>query len=83
MLRRLKTVSLLLVLATCGCDGGGGSGKTFITRHPNWNYEAYERIAIVPFHYPKNKPGAREAALQATYMLEDLFATNTNFTSYL
>ena len=79
MLRGLSAIPLLLTLAACGCDGSGGSKKAFITRHPDWDYEAYQRIAIVPFHYPEGKEGAREAALQASYMLEDLFAGNSNF----
>jgi len=80
MLRGLKKMlSFLLLGSVCGCNGGGGKGA-YITQYPNWNWKSYERIAVVPYHYPKGKKGAAEAAQQATYMLEDLLATNGNFT---
>jgi hypothetical protein len=78
MLRGLKAPSFLLLLAACGC-GGGGKGA-YITQFPNWDWQTYERVAVVPYHYPKGKKGAAEAAQQATYMLEDLLAANGNFT---
>ena len=78
MLRGLRTLSFLLALVACGC--GGGSKRTYPTRFPNWNWEAYERIAVVPYRYPPGKKGARPAAQQATYVLEDLLAANGNFT---
>lgn len=78
MARELKTLSFLLVLAACGCDGGGKS--TYITRFPDWSWKAYERIAVVPYQHPGDKPQARAAAEQATYLLEDLLVRNGNFT---
>jgi hypothetical protein len=79
MLRGLKSLPFLLVLAAWGCNGGGGK-SVYITRYPNWSWRSYERIAVVPYHYPKREKGAAEAARQATYLLEDLFAANGNFT---
>ena len=78
MLRGLRALSFLLLLAAWGCGGGGKS--TYITQYPQWDWEQYERIAVVPFRCPPGKPGASEAALQATYTLEDLLAANGNFT---
>lgn len=78
MLRGLKTLSFLLALVACGCDGGGKS--TYITQFPDWDWKVYERVAVVPYHYPQERGGARPAAQQATYMLEDLLAANGNFT---
>ena len=77
MLRGLKTLAFLVLLAAWGCGGGGKS--TFITQYPQWDWEQYERIAVVPFHCHQGKPGANEAARQATFMLEDLLAANGNF----
>ena len=79
MLRGLKVLSFLSLLVVWGCGGGGGK-RAFITQYPGWDWEQYERIAIVPFRCPEGKPGAPEAARQATYMLEDLLAANGNFT---
>ncbi len=79
MLRRSMGLPLLLVLTTWGCNGGGGK-SAYITRYPSWDWRSYERIAVLPYHYPKDRKGAAEAARQATYMLEDLLAANGNFT---
>lgn len=79
MLRGLRALPFLLLLAAWGCNGGG-SEHTFITQYPQWDWQQYERIAVVPFRHHGNEPGAREAARQATFMLEDLLATNGNFT---
>lgn len=78
MLRGLRALSFLLLLAAWGCGGGGKS--TYITQYPRWDWEEYERIAVLPFRCPPDKPGAPEAARQATYTLEDLLAANGNFT---
>jgi hypothetical protein len=79
MLRGSMALLFLSLLAACGCNGGG-SERTFIMQYPQWDWEQYERIAVVPFRCPEGKPGAPEAARQATYMLEDLLAANGNFT---
>lgn len=41
------TGGLLLVLTLCGCNGGGG-GEAYIVRWPQWPYENYERLAVLP-----------------------------------
>lgn len=69
---------LLVSLAASGCGGGGK--RAYITRYPDWNWQEYERLAVVPFRPPPGQPQARAAAAQATDLLADLLATNGNFT---
>lgn len=78
MLRRLRALALLLLLAAWGC--GGGSKSTYIMQYPQWDWEQYERIAVLPFSFPEGQAGADEAARQATDTLADLLATNGKFT---
>jgi hypothetical protein len=78
MLRGLRALSFVLLLAAWGCGGGGKS--TYITQYPQWDWEEYERIAVVPFSFPAGEAGADEAARQATHTLEDMLAANGNFT---
>lgn len=73
-----KSVACLLALVVCGC-GLGGSKRAVITQYPQWDWKAYKRLAVVPFHCPADKPGAVEAAQQATYMLDDLLVSNGSF----
>jgi hypothetical protein len=68
---------LLLVATACGC---GSSKTTYITRFPQWDWQSYERIAVLPIRYPKSKPRAADAARQATFLLEDMLAANGKFT---
>jgi hypothetical protein len=76
---RTGFVALVLsVLPVVGCSGSGGSEKTFITRYPRWEFQKYERIAVLPF--ATENPRAAEAARQAFYELEHLLAANGRFT---
>lgn len=75
MWRGLVVVSVLLLAAT-GCNGGK---SVTITQYPDWNWEAYERIAVVPVQPPSSQPEAMPAAEQTTFMLDDLLASNGNF----
>ena len=71
-------IGLPLLMLLSGCGGGGKS--TYITVYPRWDWQQYDRIAVVPFQCIPGQKGAPEAALQATYMLEDMLAANGNFT---
>lgn len=78
MLRGFTVFALSVVIFCSGC-GGGGKGA-YITQFPRWEWQQYERIAILPFKYIGNEPGGAEAARQATYLLRDELARNGNFT---
>ncbi len=67
---------VVLLLASTGCDGFGRG--TEITRFPDWEFDKYERIAVMPF--TAGKPEAAEAARQAGYELETALARNGQFT---
>ena len=79
-------VGALLVAGLCGCKGGsGGSKETVITLHPKWNYEKFQRIAVVPMGVDPAVRGpeqavAREAAALAGTALSDRLAANGQFT---
>ncbi len=76
---RAGFVALVLgALPAAGCSGSGGSEKTFITRYPRWEFQKYQRIAVLPF--ATENPRAAEAARQAFYELEHLLAANGRFT---
>ena len=78
MLRGFRCAALLAVILAAGC--GDKSKRTSITMYPQWDWESYDRIAVVPFHYAEGQPGAAESARQATFLMEDLLAGNGNFT---
>ena len=78
MRRWLIGFPILMLLSAWGC--GGSSKSTYITMYPRWDWQQYDRIAVVPFQCVSGKRGSQEAALQATYMLEDMLAANGNFT---
>jgi hypothetical protein len=45
---RLGTLGLCLALiGFVGC-GGGSSRASYVTQHPQWGYEHYERLAVLP-----------------------------------
>ncbi len=67
---------VLLVVALAGCNGGGGS--TYITQFPKWDFQSYDRVAVLPMQVDDGR--AREAAEMATYMLVDQLAANGAFT---
>lgn len=68
---------VLLVVALAGCNGGG-SGSTYITQFPKWNFQEYQRIAVAPVQV--NDGRGAEAAEAATYMLVDQLTANGAFT---
>lgn len=78
MLRGFVLGCALLALNLGGC--GGGSKTAYITQFPEWNWESYDRVAVLPFRYPPGKRGAESAAQQATYMFQDMLAANGRFT---
>ena len=71
MLRARKTwLALgLLALIFAGCSK---RREETIVRHPEWQYDSYQRIAVLPFK--ANRPEAAEAARQAEFRLVDLLA---------
>lgn len=61
-----------MLLAGCG-GGTGGSGKTRLTRYPNWEYQKYPRIALLPVRAPASlsrEPGLSEAAAASAAVLQ-------------
>jgi len=80
MLRCVKTVPCLALLLACGCHGDGGSQKGVITQYPKWDWQSYQRVAVLPFEYSRKQRDASEPARQATFMLEDMLAANGSFT---
>jgi len=78
LLRGLTALLLLPALFACGC--GSSSKSTYITRYPVWDWESYDRIAVIPFAYPESEPHASEPARHATFTLDDMLAANGNFT---
>ena len=79
MLRGLTALSFFVVLTMGGC-GGGSRRDAYITLFPRWDWEAYDRLAVVPVEHPRGKRGAGQAAAQMANVLEDELAANGNFT---
>jgi hypothetical protein len=70
---RLALVLLPTLMALVGCGGG----KALIVHHPNWNYEAYERIAVLPGS--TLEPQAMTDAARLADQLETYLAGNGAF----
>ncbi len=73
---RVGAVGVLILAAlVAGCGGGRA---TYVTQMPQWNYEVYERIAVLP---PKvtDRRAARDADV-LTDRLTTLLAGNVAFT---
>lgn len=73
----LAAVSFVALLAV-GCGGGGGKGEGVIVRNPDWAFEKYERIAVIPFG--SSDPKCKAAADQTSLLLEDYLTRNGTFT---
>ena len=54
MLRGIRCAALLAVVLTAGC--GDKSKRTSITMYPQWDWDSYDRIAVVPFQYSREQP---------------------------
>jgi hypothetical protein len=67
---------LLLGALLAGC--GGSSRATWIVRQPDWEFERYERLAVLPASV--RDPNATLAAEQLTDVLTNLLAQNGQFT---
>lgn len=65
--------SLLLLTGLTGCGGG----SAWVTRHPRWQYQHYERVAVVPAR-PAD-PRATEDALLLADRLTTLLSSNGAF----
>lgn len=68
----LCMLPLLIVLVGCGEE------EVWIVRKPQWNYTAYDRIAVVPI--TTESPAADAEASKMTTILTDLLAQNGTFT---
>jgi len=70
-MRKLRVLAGGLLAASAlwlvGCEGGGSGGKGWITYRPNWEYERYERIAVLP-----GRATTPEAAQQAGILADRL-----------
>ncbi len=68
----LRVLIPLFVLAVAsGC--GGGSRGTSVTQYPKWNFEAYQRVAVLPA-----KTDNRKAEPEADTLTEQLVAALTS-----
>lgn len=72
-----RLVASALLLITVGLVGCGG-GKATITLHPKWNYERYERVAVVPAR--PSDPRAQGDAHTLADRLTTLLTQNRTFT---
>jgi hypothetical protein len=71
-----RAVSLAVLPAFLLLAGCGGNTK-LVVRHPQWNYERYERIAVVPVRAADRR--AAHDAEQVTSLLTDLLVRNGQF----
>lgn len=83
-MKRATTCTLVVacLAGLTGCGGSGGKGVAMITRDPGWPYAKYERVAVLPFQVlapVAGRPGAGEAAAQATYLVEEQLTANGAF----
>jgi hypothetical protein len=69
----LFTAALAALLPFAGCGGG----KTYVTRHPQWEYEQYQRVAVVPAK--PSDPRAQEQAKLLADRLTTLLADTQTF----
>ena len=72
--RRFWLVVALLLIAAGGCSKRRSAP---IVQHPEWSYDDYQRIAVLPFKASRRE--AFEPARQAEYRLVDLLAGNGAF----
>lgn len=74
-MRALPALLGLIALSLAGCSGrSGGSERTHLTRHPDWDYQRYPRVALVPMRASADivrQPGIAEAAAAAADVLRD------------
>jgi len=66
-------VAVLLLLS--GCER---RQRAAIVQHPQWEYQDYRRLAVLPFRVTRRE--AAEAARHAEYRLVDLLSSNGGFT---
>lgn len=74
MPRSLVAATLVLLPLAVGCNRGGNAT---ITRFPQWDFERYQRLGVLPFQ--GTDPRAARAAQQAGAQLETLLAQNGQF----
>jgi hypothetical protein len=66
-------------MALLVCAGCAKRRSANIVSHPEWQYESYRRIAVLPFQVPADKPEAAEAARQAEFYFVDLLTQSGAF----
>ncbi len=64
---RTRTIATLVLLASLGAMLGCGGKTVYVTRYPDWPYQHYERVAVVP-----GRPATPEAARDAHYLADQL-----------
>lgn len=72
------SLSLLLPAAVISLAGCGGGGKALVTQFPRWEYERYQRIAVLPGR-ATNPQAVGDAAILAD-RLTTLLTQNGTFT---
>lgn len=77
MMRALK-IWLVVVLALLIVAGCSKRRSAPIVHHPDWEYQDYQRVAVLPFK--AGQPAAAEAARQAGFLLEHQLTESGAFT---
>jgi curli biogenesis system outer membrane secretion channel CsgG len=75
---RARVIALILVIGTVVLGGCTKRRSANIVQHPEWQYQDYKRIAVLPFK--ACDPKAAEAARQAESLLIDDLTSNGSFT---
>ncbi len=73
--RWLCLIAAIVWLGVAGC--GSRRRQAVIVQHPEWSYEQYQRLAVLPFK--ASRPEGAEAARQAENLLIDQLAANGAF----
>jgi len=76
-MRRVTKASLAVALLLLACSGCAKRRGASIVNHPNWEYQDYQRVAVLPFRCAR--PEAAEAARQAELHLIDQLSANGAF----
>ncbi len=66
----------LCIVGLTGCHGG--SRASYVTQHPQWEYEQYQRVAVLPGR-ASTPQGVRAASVLADRLTTEL-AQNGAFT---
>jgi hypothetical protein len=75
---RARTAALVVLTGVLVLGGCNKRRSANIIQHPEWQYQDYKRVAVLPFK--ACEPGAAEAARQAESLLIDDLTSNGSFT---